>query len=122
MSKLKVYIAGALNADNCFEFMDNVRLMMYYGNKVREMGASPFIPCWDVLESLMCGNLGDHSDYLESSMEWLKVCDALFVVPNVNNYGSKGLIKELEFCEKNNIPIIYQTEWEEFIIENNKNP
>lgn len=103
----RVYVAGAYNADNVISVLGNMRRGMDLSYKVLKEGFSPFCPWLDYHFSL----IGEVSinEYYKFSMDWLRVSDAVLVVPEgVEN--SKGTQAELEEAKRLGIPIFFDLE------------
>lgn len=100
----KIFISGALTSDSSIGFLRNVRNMLQMGAQVRDLGCSTYVPCNDILMSLVGGVLGHHN-YYEIDLEWLEVCDALIVVPGYKD--SLGVSGELKKAHDLGIPIFY---------------
>lgn len=103
MHKDVIYIAGALNGEDCCEYIQNLHRMQVYGEKIRDMGASIMIPGNDLLSGLLNGHLG-YEDYINNSMSLLSKCDAIYLTPHWQ--GSEGTKKEIAFAESNGIPVL----------------
>lgn len=99
-SKLKVYVAGKLNA-MAVDYLYNVHKMMEQAEKLRKEDFSVFVPAIDLLMGIKFG-YKDYHDYFDNSQPWLICADAIFLTPGWEN--SEGTKKELETAKKNNIP------------------
>jgi hypothetical protein len=98
----KAYIAGALNADNAVDYLNNRHRMLDYANKIRKLGYYIYPPALlDELASMF----GDWSyeDLFDNSVAFLEVCDVMFLTPGWEN--SKGTKLEIEIAQELNIPI-----------------
>ena len=102
---IKVYIAGALNADAC-GYIKNLHRMIHTANEVRKLGYAVFIPGIDFLAGLQCGDW-EYNDYFDNSQPWLDVCDAVYLTPGWES--SKGTERELARARENSIPIFDST-------------
>ena len=98
-----VYVAGKLN-DDAVGYLTNVHNMMEWAEKVRRIGASPFIPAIDLLMGIKFGYTNYH-DYFDPSQSWLSKSDAIFVCPGWET--SSGTKKEIELAESLEIEIFY---------------
>ena len=108
----KIYIAGAYSANNVLQVLKNIGRGEEYAAEIFRAGYAPFTPWHDkdfVIKSW-------HFDFnvemfYQYSIEWLKVSDALFVVPNVSGLmdwqESKGTLKEIEIAKEIGIPVFY---------------
>ena len=103
---MRVFVSGALNSDSV-GFLRNVRKMLLYGHEVLQLGVRVYIPCNDILVSLV-GGCFDHEDYLKYDLMELMYCDAIFMVPGYKN--SEGANGELTMALANNIPVFESLE------------
>ena len=97
----KVYIAGKLN-DMAVDYLYNVHKMMVTAEDVRKSGYSVYVPAIDYTMGIMFG-WKDYHDYFDNSQPWLRVADAIFLVPGWET--SSGTKKEMETADSLNIPI-----------------
>ena len=104
--KFLIYIAGALSGDSP-AYISNCSKMIKYSEMVRRNGYSVFIPCLDVLQGIVMGDL-EFDDYFNNSFEILSRCDAIYLVPGWEN--SKGTKREMELADLRNIPIFSEIE------------
>jgi nucleoside 2-deoxyribosyltransferase len=98
MKKLKIYLASpytkgdvGINVKNSFEAYD----VLLKNNFL------PFAPLTSHFIHMMYPQ--DYNTWLEIDLEWLKVCDAVLRLPG----ESRGADIEVEYAEKNNIPVFY---------------
>ncbi len=97
------YIAGALNDMSC-AYLQNVRQMILWAEKIRELGYAVFIPGID----LLCGIACDDWNYdvcFNNSQPFLAKSDIVFVCPGYEK--SKGTKRELATANNLSIPIYY---------------
>lgn len=106
----KVYVAGAMSADNILQVLENISVGVEYGARLLEKGYAPFVPHLDIAFKLQQGtNYNVPMDYYyEYTMEWLKASDCVLVCPNWEN--SKGTIAEIETAKSRGIPVYYSLE------------
>ena len=104
--KFLIYIAGALSGDTP-TYISNSSKMIRYGELVRRSGYSVFIPCLDILQGLVMGDM-EYDDYFNNSYAILPRCDALFLTPRWEN--SNGTKKEIALAESYNIPVFEDLE------------
>ena len=97
------YIAGALN-DMASDYIQNVRRMILWGDKVRDLGFSVFVPGIDFLCGVVTGNW-DYSVAFANSQVFLARADIMFVCPGWEK--SSGTAKEIETAKSLDIPIYY---------------
>ena len=102
MSLKLIYIAGAYNGPNIIACLDNMRRGQKLAYDVLKAGYSPFCCFVDYHFSL----IGETSieEYYRYSMNFLKVCDAVLVVPE-NHETSVGTQNELKVARSLGIPI-----------------
>jgi len=100
MSK-RVYIAGKLNG-MAVEYTKNIHRMIFWGEKIRKLGYSVYIPAIDFLTGAVIGNY-EYADYFENSQSWLDVSDAVFLVPGWKD--SEGTKREIARAMRRGIPV-----------------
>jgi len=100
---MKIYIAGKYSADNVIGVLRNIREGTKVAAKVLKSGHSPFCPWLDHQFSFY----EDISiqEYYNYSTDFLKVCDAILVLPGSEN--SKGTQEEIALGKELKIPIYY---------------
>lgn len=103
----RVYVAGMYSSDNVLQILDNIRIGMRKSLEVLLRGYAPFVPWFDFHFQLM---LRDNEkltvqDYYDYSIAWLKVSDAIMVLPYSEN--SVGTQAEIKTAREHNIPIVY---------------
>lgn len=100
-----VYVAGKLNDDAC-GYIKNLAEMLDASCEIKlNKYAATICPGNDFLEGLWCGTM-EYEDYTWNSLEQLKRCDAVYVLPGSEN--SNGVQKEIEEATKRGIPMFYQ--------------
>lgn len=106
----RIYIAGAYSASNVITVLDNMREGMRLATKVFLLGHAPFCPWLDFHFQLMLreGENLTVEDYYKYSIAWLKVSDAMLLVPGWQR--SKGTEREMEIAAREGIPIYYTFE------------
>jgi|CXWL01.1.fsa_nt_gi hypothetical protein len=96
----KIYCAGAYSADNVLDVFDNMRRGISVSARLFKDGFSPFCPFLDYHYLLV---LPEDSITLEMfyqySLDYLRCCDAMFIVNNPRNEQSVGVHKEIDLCE-----------------------
>jgi len=119
---LKVYVAGAYSDDNVLGVLKNIGRGEHYASKLFMMGFAPFTPWHDKTFVTDCWTQEFTVPmFYNYSMEWLRVSDAVFVVPNMSGLknweDSKGTLNEIEEAKKHNIPVFFNEkdliEWKE---------
>ena len=103
----KVYVAGSYDAGDVVSVLDNMRIGMRACTELLLENISPFCPWLDFHFQLM---LRDDEkltkqNFLDYSMAWLEVSDAVLVLPNSENSG--GTQKEIKRADELNIPVFY---------------
>lgn len=104
--KKRVYVAGKLNDMSC-DYIKNLSEMIRFANEIRELGHAVFVPGLDILAGLVSGKM-TYKDYFNNNVEWLKVSDAMFVVPGSDK--SRGTQEEIVIALHLGIPVIYNLE------------
>lgn len=107
MKCLKIYVAHRYAGDT-LETLSNIGRAVKIGVEIARRGHFPFIPHLDCLVAMEDGMTLPLSYYYDSSMAWLKVSDALFVVDKKDLETSKGVKEEYNFAVENNLPIFYK--------------
>ena len=102
----KIFVSGKLNGCSC-EYIKNLHQMVRVTNEIRDLGFAVFCPGIDILLGFLDGNF-EYDDYFDNNVEFLKVCDALYVMPDSEK--SEGVKKEREIAEFWNIPIFESLE------------
>ena len=106
----RVYIAGAMSADNILTMLDNIHYGIKLGGEVLKLGFAPFVPHFDIFFKLQGGANFDvpMEDYYNYTMQYLKVANCVLLCPNWEN--SKGTRREIEQAAKLNLPVYYNLE------------
>ena len=83
MKRLKIYVAGAYSDTNVLRVLKNIGRGQYWAAELFMEGFAPFSP-WADRDFIFMNFQEDFKveDFYEYSMEWLKVSDAVFVVPD----------------------------------------
>jgi hypothetical protein len=103
---LRVYVAGKYSADNVLDVLRNIG----HGRKVCAelfaLGFAPFCPWYDA-DFIIQNPDGQFTvkQFYDYSIAWLAVSNVMLVISGVED--STGVHGEIEFCKKNNIPIVY---------------
>lgn len=98
------YIAGALNDMSC-DYIQNVRRMILWGEKIRALGFAVFVPGIDFLCGVVTGEW-DYGVAFSNSQPFLARADIMFVCPKWQD--SKGTSKEIVTATNLFIPIYYE--------------
>lgn len=112
---MKIYIAYRYSADNVLDVLGNIGRATKVGLEVAKLGHFPYIPHLDCLVAIMDGSGMDGRTlpkkyYYESSMAFLKVCDALYIIDEEDIGKSNGVTAEYEYCITHGLPIIRNLE------------
>jgi hypothetical protein len=102
----KVYIAGKYDDTNVIGILSNIRVGIKMAVYALKQGYLPFCPFLDFMFALVAGGedltVTNFKDY---SMEWLKVCDEIWLLPSwVNSNGAK---KELAQAQELKLKVVY---------------
>lgn len=106
----RVYVAGAYNAPNIIEALDNMRRGMRMSVRVLMAGYAPFCPWTDYHYRLMQreGEEVTRQMYHDQAIAWLEVSDAVMVMPNSET--STGTQAEIARAKELGIPVFYSLE------------
>lgn len=96
----RVYVAGPYNADNVIDVLKNVRTGITSSVEAVKGGLSVFCPFLDFHYGLISEL--SLEDYRRNSIEWVKVSDAILLLPGWEN--SAGARDELAEASKYGIP------------------
>lgn len=96
-----VYVAGRFNADTHWEVEQNVRRAEALAMEVARLGAMPLTPHCNTRNFHGLSGV-THEFWYEGTLELLRRCDALILVPGWE--GSKGTAAEREEAFRKHIP------------------
>ncbi len=109
---IKVYVAGAYSDDNVLGVLKNIGRGEEVAADLFQLGFAPFTPWHD--KDFVIKNWEREFTvpmFYEYSMEWLRVCDCVLIVPNKkglkNWQDSNGTLGEIEEALKLDIPVFY---------------
>jgi hypothetical protein len=112
---IKVYIAGAYNDDNVLSVLKNIGRGEEEAAKLFMMGYAVFCPWFD--KSFVIRHPEhkfDVKQFKDYSLEWLRVSDVVYIVPNMNGLkswkDSRGTLDEIEEANKCKIPVVFSVE------------
>jgi len=94
-----VYVAGKYRGKTINETYENVALVREHSVKLWKLGYAVLCPHTNT--SFMDGVMPDQA-FLDGTMEMLKRCDLIYMIPNWKQ--SSGAILEREYAQKNGIP------------------
>lgn len=100
MKQKKVYIAGPFRGSNHWEIAENIRRAERAILPIAETGHLPFCP--HSMYSKFDGALPDQF-WLDATMEWLKICDCIYLGPGWER--SEGSRTERELAEERGLPV-----------------
>ena len=102
----RIYVAGALN-DDAVGYIKNLHRLVKYSILLRRNGYAVYVPGLDFLMGFLDGNFKYH-DYFYNSRSWIKVSDAVFVVPkSKKSRGVKREVKAKIDAAKRNASVVY---------------
>jgi len=106
--KKKIYVAGAIESNSIITSLENLRRGQRSSFLIMQMGFIPFCPFIDFLFFFQVRPENNEKITKEMiqeySMEWLKVCDAVYLVPGWEE--SEGTQKEIRVADELGIPVI----------------
>lgn len=115
MKTPKIYVAGAYSDDNVLGVLKNIGRGEKIASELFMQGYAPFTPWHD--KTFVTDNWLEEFTvdmFYNYSMEWLKVSDAVFVVPNFPGLKdwqeSKGTLAEIEEAKRLSIPVFFSIE------------
>lgn len=106
---IKIYVAGPYSGDNVLDILKNIGRGEKVCAKLFSLGFAPFCPWHDksYVTDMPDGKFTIQQFY-EYSIAWLKVSDAIYVLPNSEK--SKGAQEEIKIARKLNYPVFYSIE------------
>jgi len=99
-----VYIAGPYRADTFWEIEQNIQKAKLYAARVIKDYNGEYYPVIPHSNTGHFGGLKDEKYFLEGTMEQLKRCDAIVLIPGWDK--SKGSIAEFKYALDNDMPIL----------------
>jgi len=97
----RAYIAGPYDGKNVIEILGNIRRGIEAARYLMSVGYAVFCPFLDFLIAFVGEDLSKET-YQRNSLEWVKVCDIMFLLPGWEN--SNGVKREMELAKSLNIP------------------
>ena len=109
---MKIYVAYRYSADNVLDVLSNIGRAIHVGTLIARKGHYPYIPHLDCFIAMFDGSYLDGREipleyYYKSSLEWLKVCDAIYIVDELDIRDSKGVAREFEYCMETSKPVYF---------------
>ena len=103
---LKIYVAHRYSGDT-LETLSNIGRAVETGVEIAKRGHYPFVPHLDCLIAIQSKGCLPLDYYYKSSMAFLQVCDAIYIVDWKDIDTSKGVKAEYEWALANKMPIYY---------------
>jgi hypothetical protein len=72
-------VAGKISNNKTNIVMKNLGDLIYYANEIWKMGHAPYCPAMNSLLGMLSGELKSYDDYMKIGLEYLVVCDAIFM-------------------------------------------
>ena len=110
--KEKVFVCYRYNDTDAGKVLANIGVAYRMAFELIKENYIPFIPHGDCLIAMMFGRKLDLSFYYDYSIEWLKVCDAICVVEDLESL-SNGCLKEIAIAKTLGLKFIYKY-WSDF--------
>lgn len=100
----KIYIAGPYSGPDIITILENIRQGIEAGHYLISKGFAVFCPFLDYQFAFFNHpeNTLTKEQYQANSMEWVKVCDAVFLLPGWEQSG--GVRRELDVAVRHRIP------------------
>lgn len=121
----KIYVAGPYSDNNVVNVLKNIGRGQDYAARLFMAGFAPFVPWFD--KDFVIRNWDSVFSvdmFYQYSMEWLKVSDAVFVVPNVDGLkrwqDSTGTEKEIQEAYKLGILVFHDMQMMKDYFNNKK--
>lgn len=102
----KIFVAGAINGSSYYETFNNLRKGIKLSSQVLQEGYAVFSPFIDY--SYFLQEDITEETIKKSTMEFLKICDAVLLVDGWN--CSRGVLNELHECRLHQIPVFNSIE------------
>lgn len=112
---IKVYVAGPYSDNNGIGVLKNIGRGEHEAAKLFALGYAPYCP-WHDKDFIMKLPYGewDVLKFQQFSMEWMRVSDVVYVVPNVIGLRkwteSRGTLTEIEEANRLGIPVVFSME------------
>ena len=104
----RIYVAGRYSADNVITALENIRRGIRAAAELIMQGNAVFCPWIDhsYWLTLKEGEEITLEQIQAQSLNWLAVCDEMYVLKGWEN--SRGTLLEMEYAKSHNIPIRFQ--------------
>ena len=103
----KIYIAGPYDGKNVIEVLGNIRRGLQMARTLMGLGFAVFCPFLDFLIAFMGEDLPIEM-YRANSLEWVKACDAVILLPGWENSG--GVKAEIDLALNLRVPVFDNVE------------
>lgn len=103
---VRVYCAGAYNADNVIDVLANIRRGIMAASEIMQEGYAVYAPWLDFQLGLTQSYMFNREEYQANSMAWLEVSDAVYVVPGWEK--SAGTACEIARAKELGIPVVFR--------------
>ena len=103
---LKIYVAHRYNGGT-LETLSNIGRAVEIGVEIAKRGHYPFVSHLDCLIAIQSKGCLPLDYYYNSSMAYLQVCDAIFIVDWKDIDNSKGVKAEFDWATSHGIQIYY---------------
>jgi hypothetical protein len=101
---LRIYVAGKYSDNNVVDVLKNIGMGERVCADLFVAGYAPFCPWHDKSYVMLNPELEfSVQQFYDYSIAWLKVSDAMFLLPNWKE--SKGTLKEIEIAKEQGIPV-----------------
>lgn len=97
---VRIYIAGPYDGPDVITVLGNIRRGIQTARKLMELGYAVYCPFFDFLVAFVGEDL-PKKVYQDNSIEWVRCCDAILLLPGWEK--SNGVTRELELAKSLNI-------------------
>ena len=97
-----IYVAGYYSANPTHGVVNAVKGY----DALRALGWCPVVPHISILLDMLSPNTPEY--WYAYDFALLKRCDAMFVCPDEKTAGSTGVADEIVFCNRYDIPVVYE--------------
>jgi len=100
-----VYTAGPYRSDTINGVVKNIQVAREHSERLWQAGYAVLCPH---LNTALFNGLVDDQVFLDGTMEMLKRCDMIYLLPGWNS--SSGTLAELAYARSVNMPVLYYTD------------
>ena len=97
MEMKRIYIAGPYDGENVIEILGNIRRGIQAARELMSRGYAVYCPFLDFLIAFVGDDLPKEM-YQKNSIEWVKGCDAIYLLPRWEFSG--GVQRELQIAKE----------------------